>query len=78
SITGETKNRRMNEVCGAAKRAGSIIYTIGFEISEGGVAETALKGCASSNAHYYRVEGLDITDAFGSIAGNMQALRLTQ
>ncbi|WP_236544522.1 Tad domain-containing protein [Roseovarius atlanticus] len=78
SITGETKNRRMNEVCGAAKRAGSIIYTIGFEISEGGVAETALKGCASSDAHYYRVEGLDITDAFGSIAGNMQALRLTQ
>ncbi|WP_135506211.1 TadE/TadG family type IV pilus assembly protein [Roseovarius aestuariivivens] len=77
-ITGATKNSRMDNVCTAAKTAGAIIYTIGFEIAEGGVAETALESCASSNSHYYRVEGLDITDAFGSIAGNVQALRLTQ
>ncbi|MFN3210135.1 MAG: pilus assembly protein TadG-related protein [Roseovarius sp.] len=78
SITGETKNRRMNEVCSAAKGAGAIIYSIGFEIGEGSVADTALKSCASSNSNYYRVTGDKITDAFGSIAGNVQALRLTQ
>lgn len=77
-VDGAKKNDRMSSVCSAARTSGIMIYTIGFEISQGGTAETALKDCASSNAHYYRAEGVDITKAFSSIAGNLQQLRLTQ
>ncbi len=78
NVTGSQKDTRMGNVCTAAKSNGVVIYTIGFEIAEGGIAETALQGCASSLTNYYRVEGVDITGAFSSIAGNVQSLRLTQ
>lgn len=78
NVDGPTKDARMSTVCSASKDNGVVIYTIGYEIAENGTAETSLKDCASTDAHYYRVEGVDITDAFGSIAGNVQSLRLTQ
>lgn len=84
-VDGSTKNQRMDQVCGAAKTNGVVIYTIGYEISSGGTAEQSLKKCASgysadtdSTPYYYPVDGLDITTAFSSIAGNVQSLRLTQ
>ena len=85
NVTGSQKNTRMDNVCGAAKNNGVVIYTIGYEVPKDGTAETSLKKCATgydpiekSTAYYYSVDGLDISDAFGSIAGNVQALRLTQ
>lgn len=78
NISGSKKDTRMSQICTAAKNNGVVIYTIGFEIGEGGTAETALKNCATSHSHYYRVEGVDISSAFSSIAGNVQSLRLTQ
>lgn len=85
NVDGAKKDIRMNSVCTAAKNKGVVIYTIGYEITEGGTAESSLKRCASgydealdASAYYYRVDGIDITDAFGSIAGNVQSLRLTQ
>ncbi len=81
----DKKNTRMDKVCGAAKANGVVIYTIGYEVDKDGTAETSLKKCATgydpvegSTAYYYSVDGLDISDAFGSIAGNVQSLRLTQ
>lgn len=78
NISGSKKDTRMSNVCTAAKTNGVVIYTIGFEIGEGGTAEAALKNCATSFTHYYRVDGVDISAAFSSIAGNVQSLRLTQ
>ena len=80
TITGSMKNTRMGSACTAAKADGKdvVIYTIGFEISEGGTAETELRDCATSHSHYYRAEGVNINDAFNSIASNIQSLRLTQ
>lgn len=85
NLNGSQKNTRMDKVCGAAKDNGVVIYTIGYEVPKNGTAETSLKKCATgydpiegSTAYYYSVDGLDISDAFGSIAGNVQALRLTQ
>lgn len=72
------KNARMLDNCTAAKNNNIVVFTIGFEINEGDVAETTLKACATSNLHYYPVEGVDINEAFGAIAGNVQSLRLTQ
>ena len=80
TINGSKKNTRMAASCTAAKADGKdvVIYTIGFEISAGGTAETELKKCATSHSHYYRAEGVNINDAFNSIASNIQNLRLTQ
>ena len=54
------------------------VYTIGFEVDAGGTAETELKACATSHSNYYRAAGVNINDAFNSIATNIQNLRLTQ
>jgi hypothetical protein len=37
-----------------------------------------MRYCASSDAHYYDVEGVEITDAFASIARTINQLRLIQ
>lgn len=76
--SGSEKNTKMLNVCSASKTQGVIVYTIGFEIPAGGTAETVLRNCASAPSNYFRAEGLNIRDAFGSIAANVQQLRLTQ
>lgn len=76
--SGTYKNARMSEICTATKAKGVTVYSIGFEVPENGTAETELRKCASSVVNYYRAAGVNITDAFGSIASNVQNLRLTQ
>lgn len=71
-----TKNARTRSVCEAAKAKGIVVYTIGFEAPSNGVA--VLRDCASSDAHYFDVDGLEIKDAFASIATSIRQLRLTQ
>ena len=71
-----TKNTRTRNICQAAKDQGIIVYTIGFEAPSNGVA--VLQDCASSDSHYFDVNGLEIADAFASIATSIRQLRLTQ
>ncbi|RME15901.1 MAG: hypothetical protein D6801_06505 [Alphaproteobacteria bacterium] len=69
-----TKNARLESMCDAAKAEGITIYTIGFETSSS--AETVLRNCASGEGRYFNVDGLDLTDAFASIARDISKLRL--
>ena len=69
------KNNRLNSICTAAKDAGILIFTIGFETSE--ASNQVLENCASSPSHHYDVAGLDLTEAFNSIAREIHELRLT-
>ncbi|WP_232236996.1 TadE/TadG family type IV pilus assembly protein [Thiosulfatihalobacter marinus] len=71
-----TKNSRAKSVCDAAKDEGIIVFTIGFEAPSEGQA--VLKDCASSDSHYFDVDGLEIRDAFAAIATSIRQLRLTQ
>ncbi|WP_264212880.1 pilus assembly protein TadG-related protein [Leisingera thetidis] len=71
-----TKNTRTRSICQAAKDQGIIVYTIGFEAPSNGVS--VLQDCASSDSHYFDVDGLEISDAFASIATSIRQLRLTQ
>ncbi|APX17229.1 hypothetical protein BWR17_16240 [Phaeobacter inhibens] len=71
-----TKDARTRAVCNAAKNQGIVVYTIGFEAPSSGTA--VLKDCASSDAHHFDVRGLEIRDAFASIATSIRQLRLTQ
>lgn len=70
------KNTRTKDICDAAKAQGIIVYTIGFEAPSDGQA--VLQDCASTDSHYFDVDGLEIADAFNSIATSIRQLRLTQ
>ena len=75
-VGSSTKNTRTENVCDAAKEAGIIVFTIGFEAPSSGQA--VLKDCASSISHYFDVDGLEIADAFSAIASSIAQLKLTQ
>jgi hypothetical protein len=66
----------LRAVCDAAHANGIIIFSIGFEAPAGGQA--VMRYCASSDAHYYDVEGIEISQAFASIARTINQLRLIQ
>ncbi len=70
------KNQFTKQVCRATKDQGVIVYTIGLEAPKVGLK--TLKDCASSDSHFFEVQGLDIADAFSAIATSIRKLRLTQ
>ncbi|WP_323784976.1 TadE/TadG family type IV pilus assembly protein [Thalassovita sp.] len=70
------KDQRARHVCNAAKDQGVVVFTIGFEAPRRG--QRLLERCASSASHHFDVNGLDISDAFESIAASISKLRLTQ
>jgi Flp pilus assembly protein TadG len=71
-----TKDARTRSVCEAAKEQGVIVFAIGFEAPD--AARVVLKDCASSDSHYFDVQGLEIRDAFAAIATSIRQLRLIQ
>lgn len=75
-VAWEEKDIRTKRICDAAKDEGIVVYAIGFEAPTRG--QTVLKDCASSPSHYFDVDGLEIADAFASIASSIRKLRLTQ
>lgn len=70
------KDVRMDDVCTAAKDNGMLIFTIGFEVSNSNA--TKLSECATTAGHFFRVEGVEISEAFASIAAQLHRLRLEQ
>ncbi|NUH64833.1 Tad domain-containing protein [Sulfitobacter sp. S0837] len=66
----------LENICDAAKAKGIVIWSIGFEVNEHGAS--VMKDCASSDSHFFRVEGVEIVDAFEAIARQINQLRLTQ
>jgi Flp pilus assembly protein TadG len=65
-----------NQICDAAKAKGIVIWGVGLEVDDHGAG--VLKNCASSPSHFFRVEGVEINDAFSAIATQINQLRLTQ
>lgn len=62
--------------CDLAKDNGVVIYTIAFETDSRGQSE--MRRCATNIGYFYNVAGLDLEEAFRSIAASIQKLRLTQ
>lgn len=71
-----TNLSRFYALCDFAKDNGVTVYTISFEAPSG--AKTEMRNCASSPSHYFDVNGVEISDAFAAIAGQINELRLTQ
>ncbi|MDU8929987.1 TadE/TadG family type IV pilus assembly protein [Alisedimentitalea sp. MJ-SS2] len=70
------KDQRLDKICEVAKTQGIIVFTIAFEAPNQG--KRLLKRCASSDGHYFDTDGLEINDAFVSIASSISKLRLVQ
>ena len=66
----------MANICNAAKEAGIVVWSIGFEVTDHGAQQMA--NCASSPAHFFRVEGAELEKTFYSIGRAINQLRLTQ
>ncbi|WP_282047988.1 pilus assembly protein TadG-related protein [Sulfitobacter mediterraneus] len=66
----------LNNICDAAKDKHIVIWSIGFEVGNHGAS--VMEDCASSPSHFFRVEGVEISEAFAAIARQINQLRLTQ
>lgn len=71
-----TMDAQLQQSCGLAKSNGVIVYGIAFEAPTNGQAQ--ISQCASSAAHYFDAQGLEIQTAFRTIASNISQLKLTQ
>ncbi|MEJ6389677.1 pilus assembly protein TadG-related protein [Gymnodinialimonas ulvae] len=69
-------DRNLRAICDAANSAGIIIYAIAFEAPDRG--QDVMQYCATTDATYYDVEGLEISEAFENIARSINQLRLIQ
>ncbi len=75
-VTAEQEDTRLQNICDAAKDAGIVVFTIGYDVGAESNAATQMRDCASSLAHFYNVETADLTTAFQSIAQTIQKLKL--
>ncbi|MCA0919710.1 TadE/TadG family type IV pilus assembly protein [Pseudooceanicola nanhaiensis] len=66
----------LEDICDAAKDNGIVVWTIGFEVGNHGAE--VMRNCASSDSHFFRVDGIEISTAFRTIATQLVTLKLTQ
>ncbi|MEP4247801.1 pilus assembly protein TadG-related protein [Tateyamaria sp.] len=66
----------LGNICTAAKAHGIVVWSVGFEVTNS--SATIMEDCASSPSHFFRVEGVEISEAFEAIATQINQLRLTQ
>ncbi|MEP3347825.1 MAG: pilus assembly protein TadG-related protein [Litoreibacter sp.] len=71
-------DERLDDICEASRVNGIVVFTIGFEIINNAAASAVMSRCATSSSHFYAVEGVEISDAFGAIARTINQLRLIQ
>ncbi|MDV7142649.1 pilus assembly protein TadG-related protein [Tropicimonas sp. TH_r6] len=77
SWSGNEKNPNTSDICSAAKDKGILIFSIGMDTNDS-TADMTLEDCASLPTYYYDVQSVDISNAFASIALQINQLRLTQ
>lgn len=83
-VSGSEGDIRLQAICDAAKqnihgqnRDRIIVFTIGFNVSEGSNPYRMMRDCASSASKFYHVEDADLTTVFSQIATSIVKLRLT-
>ena len=70
------QDQQLAHICGLARDQGIVIFGVAFAAPAAGVA--AMRSCASSDAHFFNVQGTDIEEAFAAIAASITQLKLTQ
>ena len=69
---------RFKKVCETAQSNNITVFTIGFRINRGSIADELLEYCATDSSKYYFVETVDPSVAFNSIAKSVSQLRIVQ
>lgn len=69
-------NARLNAICNAAKDKNIVIFSVAFEAPDGG--KNALRSCASTESHFFDVNGVEIEEVFSAIGRQINQLRLVQ
>jgi hypothetical protein len=75
-------NAKMQSLCAMAKQERVVVYSIAFLAPK--VGQEQLQACASSASHYFEVNGSNsaaaagLSQAFNTIAGNINQLQLTE
>lgn len=72
------RSQQFLDLCNVARTKGITVFTIGFDISSTSDAFTEMSTCASSAAHFYDVEGLELATAFRQIAATISKLKLVE
>lgn len=75
-VRADEADNRLRQTCAVAHARDIVVFAISFDAPSRG--ETVMRQCASSDAHYYDVDALDIGNAFSSIAQTINQLRLIQ
>ncbi len=65
----------LRQICQSAKDQEVIVFTIGFDLATRS-ARNDLRDCATSEAHFYDVNGIELAEAFEAIATTVTKLRL--
>jgi hypothetical protein len=66
-------------LCDNMKAKGIVVYTVGFELSNGSTAKETLKKCATSLEHFYDADDVAALKlAFRDIALKISTLRIAQ
>ncbi len=73
--TASNSDRLLENICDAAKARNVLVWGVGFEVGNHGAS--VIRNCASSPSHFFRVEGVEISEAFQSIARQLNKLKLT-
>ncbi len=76
SLAPAAKNERLYNICDRLRAQGVRVYAVAFEAPPNGVE--AMRRCAYTENHFFDVDGLEIEQAFRTIAGSIQRLRLTE
>lgn len=66
----------LRDICDSARAKGIVVWSIGFEVNSNDL--DVMRYCASSPQHFFEVNGVGISDAFATIARQINYLRLTQ
>jgi Flp pilus assembly protein TadG len=66
-------------LCTNMKKAGVIVYTVGFQVSSDASAQNLVKGCATDASHVYLpTTGSDLQIAFQAIGQDISNLRISK
>ncbi|CUH77868.1 TadE/TadG family type IV pilus assembly protein [Tropicibacter naphthalenivorans] len=71
-----TNTQQLFRQCDLARQNGVVVFTIAFETNQ--AAADDMRACASSDSHFFHVQGTEIAEAFDSIARQINNLRLIQ
>jgi len=75
-VTPDDGDQRLRQLCGVANANDIMVFTIAFEAPPRG--QQVMRDCASTDAHFFDAQGVNISTVFASIARTINQLRLVQ